>query len=136
MSHVPREPERAFGFARSGSGDDDRRAELRRLRLCRVARGIASAAFGVPEAEIQKPNRSVAASCEARHIAMYLARVIFEVPYAVIGQEFGRDRTSVSHAIRRIEDRRDDRSFEEKLSGLERLAENCLSLTAGEEDET
>lgn len=133
MSHVPREPERAFAFAASRGGNE-RLLSLRRTRLCRVARGIASAAFGIPEAEIQKPNRSAAPSCEARHTAMYLARVIFEVPYAVIGQEFGRDRTSVSHAIRRIEDRRDDRCFEAKLEGLERLAETCLSLTTGDEE--
>ncbi|GGD93961.1 hypothetical protein GCM10011390_10850 [Aureimonas endophytica] len=102
---------------------------FRRARLlCRLARQIASAFFDVPLVEIERPNRAAAASCEARHAAMYLANVVFQIPLVVIAQEFGRDRTSVGHAIRRVEDRRDDPPFDHCLERLEALAASCLTL--------
>lgn len=108
-------------------------ARARSAKLCRLARDIASATFDVSVAEIQRPNRSVAPSCEARHTAMYIAHVAFQIPLMTIAKEFGRDRTSVGHAIRRIEDRRDEKMFDHRLERLERLAESCLSLLAGQE---
>lgn len=103
--------------------------DLRSARLCRVARGIAGAAFDVPDEEIRRRTRSVAPICRARHTAMYLAHITFQLPMTAVAREFGRDRTSVSHAVQRIEDRRDDPDFERKLQRLETLAGWCLSLS-------
>ena len=89
---------------------------------CGLAREIASAFFAVPVPDIASPSRAVAPVCEARHVAMYLAHVVFQVPLMAIAAAFGRDRTSVAHAVRRIEDRRDDRGFDATLSRLEALS--------------
>ena len=94
-------------------------------RFCDLAREIVSAMLDVPVAEINRPSRSVAPTCRARHVAIYLANVVFQVPLAVIASEFGRDRTSVGHAIRRIEDERDSADFDSLVSRLERLAAVC-----------
>lgn len=101
-------------------------------RRCRLARDIASAVLGVPMAEIVRPTRSPASTCHARHVAMYLAHVIFQVPLTAISLSFGRDRTSVAHGVRRIEDRRDDAAFDALLGRLETLAAACRALM-GEE---
>ena len=89
---------------------------------CRLSREIASAFFDIPLDEIERPNRAVVPVCEARHVAIYLAHVVFQVSLTAMAGEFGRDRTTVAHAVRRIEDRRDDAAFDAQLARLERLA--------------
>lgn len=39
----------------------------------------------------------------ARHMAMYLARVLLDMSYPALGRAFGRDQTSVLDGFRRIE---------------------------------
>ena len=63
------------------------------------------------------------------------AHVAFELPLSRVALAFGRDRSTAAHACHRIEDRRDDRAFDDymdaleaalrtapRLSGLQRLA--------------
>lgn len=100
---------------RNAEAGDNRRA-------CRLAREIASAFFAIPVPDIASPSRAVAPVCEARHVAMYLAHVVFQVSLTAIAGAFGRDRTSVAHAVRRIEDRRDDKPFDAMLTRLETLS--------------
>jgi hypothetical protein len=102
-------------------------------RACRLAREIASAFFAVPVPAIVGPSRAIAPVCEARHVAMYLAHVVFQVSLSSIAGAFGRDRTSVAHAVRRIEDRRDDKGFDAMLTRLEALSHAVR--TALEQDE-
>ncbi|MCW4113842.1 hypothetical protein NPA31_002540 [Aurantimonas sp. MSK8Z-1] len=109
----------------------DRYAE----RCCRLAREIVSLAENVAMEEIVRPSRSPVPICRARHIAMYLAHVAFQAPLMVIAQDFGRDRTTVAHAVRRIEDQRDEPDFDARLCRLERLAAACGALAKGGEIE-
>jgi chromosomal replication initiation ATPase DnaA len=62
----------------------------------------------------------------ARQLAMYLSHVMLGCSLAEIGQVFGRDRTTVSHACAVIEDLRDDRTFDEEVSALEEMIESAL----------
>lgn len=57
-----------------------------------------------------------------RQIAMYVCHVTLQLSLSEIGQAFGRDRTTVAYSCRVIEDRRDDRSFDEFIASVERLA--------------
>ncbi|BDA83668.1 hypothetical protein Sa4125_12100 [Aureimonas sp. SA4125] len=91
--------------------------------------------LAIPLEEIARANRGEAEICTARHVAMYLAHVIFQVPLAAIGADFGRDRTSVAHAIRRVEDQRDRPDFDAQLTRLETLAAECRALLGGWRDE-
>ena len=95
---------------------------------CVLSRQIASAVLAIPLEEIARANRGEAEICTARHVAMYLAHVIFQVPLTAIGADFGRDRTSVAHAIRRVEDQRDRPEFDAQLTRLEVLAGECRAL--------
>jgi chromosomal replication initiation ATPase DnaA len=52
---------------------------------------------------------------------MYLAHVGFALSFEAIGRAFGRDRTTVSHACRVVEDSRDDARLDRRLSALETM---------------
>lgn len=104
---------------------------------CRVAVDIVSAFLGVPAGEILSERRAQAPVARARHVAMYLAHVAFQLSLNAVALGFGRDRTSVSYAVGRIEDERDDRSFDALLNRMEALAQSCRRLSvpgAGDED--
>ena len=95
-------------------------------RLCRLAREITGAVFAVPVAAIEQPTRATIETSDARHIAMYIAHVVFQVSLATMAGEFGRDRSSVAYAVRRIEDGRDDPAFDATIDRIERLAHAVL----------
>ena len=120
----------------SAAQDATRTKALQRdSEACRLSRQIASAVLAIPLEEIAQANRGEAEICTARHVAMYLAHVIFQVPLTAIGADFGRDRTSVAHAIRRVEDQRDRHDFDAQLTRLEALAGECRALLDGDRGE-
>ena len=55
----------------------------------------------------------------ARQAAMYLAHIGWGWPLAQVGQAFGRDRATVSHACRQIEYRRLDPALDRLLEASE-----------------
>ena len=112
-------PPRGDGLATS-PGDVGPRHES-----CELAVAIVSAVLDVPVAAITAPNRASAASAHARHVAMYLAHVTLQLRPGQVAAGFGRDRTSVAYAVRRIEDRRDEPAFDALMDRLERLATAC-----------
>jgi chromosomal replication initiation ATPase DnaA len=61
----------------------------------------------------------------ARQVAMYLAHVGFALSFEAIGRAFGRDRTTVAHACRVVEDNRDDIWLDLRLATLERACRNA-----------
>lgn len=98
---------------------------------CRLCRDITSTMLDVPAEDLVRATRSYAGICQARHVAMYLAHIVFQLPLSSIAVDFGRDRTSVAHAVRRIEDQRDDQDFDALLTRLERLAGACRAILPG-----
>lgn len=68
-------------------------------------------------------SRCRAATAHARQLAMYLSHVVLGCSLREIGDAFGRDRTTVSHACALIEDMRDDPAFDEEVSTFERRLE-------------
>ncbi|MBO0905962.1 helix-turn-helix domain-containing protein [Jiella sonneratiae] len=99
---------------------------------CRLAQEIAAFGFDVPVAEIRRASRAESRACDARHVAMYLANTTFGISSTRIGAAFGRERTSISYAIRRVEDLRDDEAFDRRLQRLEDLAvAACRAIETG-----
>ena len=78
-----------------------------------------SSAFLVPASELQAPTRCRANVAKARQVAMYLAHVGLGLSYTDAGRLFGRDRTTVAHACRLVEERREDPRFDASLDYLE-----------------
>ena len=79
-----------------------------------VARG-----FEIPCGAIRAARRDRAPVVRARHVAMYLERILLELDYGTIGRRFGRHRTAIAYACRRIEEGRDDPALDDRLERLE-----------------
>ena len=84
-----------------------------------VAIALVARETGIACAAILDEGRCETAIADARHLAIYLAHVILGHGMARLAAVFGRDRASLRHALRRVEDRRDDPRFDRWLSGLE-----------------
>ncbi len=82
--------------------------------------------FRVRPAALTAPGRTAAREALARHVAMYLANVLFGWSYSRIALVFERHRTSVLYACARVEDRRDDRRFDARLIRLEIVIQSAL----------
>ncbi|MEM8878378.1 MAG: helix-turn-helix domain-containing protein [Pseudomonadota bacterium] len=61
----------------------------------------------VPAFLFFSPSRGTGPIAFARHVAMYIAHVELALPMQRVGEGFGRDRTTVAHACRRIEESRE-----------------------------
>lgn len=59
--------------------------------------------------------------CLARQIAIYLMHTTMSRSYREVARFFRRDRTTVYHACRQIEDRRDDPAFDRRIEAMEEL---------------
>lgn len=90
------------------------------LSRCHRAAGAVSMMLQVPLREILGRSRTGRAS-RARQLAMYVANVVYGVGMSACARAFGRDRSTVSYACRRVEDERDDPQFDQRLEALERL---------------
>lgn len=80
---------------------------------------LTAKACGVEYAEVAAVKRS-AAVVFARQLAMYLCHVVGDMSLSVVAAEFGRDRSTVSHACHAIEDRRECPIFDRQIEHLER----------------
>ncbi|HSO46646.1 MAG TPA: helix-turn-helix domain-containing protein, partial [Rhizobiaceae bacterium] len=65
------------------------------------------------------PNRGSGDTARARQMAMYLLHTSISASYGEVARAFRRDRTTVSHACRLIEDMRDDPRHDALLASLE-----------------
>jgi hypothetical protein len=75
---------------------------------------------GVPVSGLLGQSRGRSRVAGARQLAMYLTSVLLDRTQTDVGRLYGRDRTTVTHACRVIEDRRDDPAFEAEVAALER----------------
>ncbi|HZP10440.1 helix-turn-helix domain-containing protein [Methyloceanibacter sp.] len=82
-----------------------------------------AAVFAVKIGDLRSPTRSSPRAAFARQVAMYLAHVVCGQSLTAVGTLFQRDRTTVAHACRLIEDARDD-------PGLDRLIEHLECAVA------
>ena len=99
-------------LARSGGDERDR-------HLKTAIEGAVAQVFGIQHAELFRATRGKAPVALARQVAMYLAHVACGLSFTDVGLLFSRDRTTVAHACRVVEDRRDDPVFDRALELLE-----------------
>ena len=92
-------------------------------RMASLRQAIDSAVAAVFEVDLRHlegTTRGSTRTAFARQVAMYFAHVVCGLSLTQVGRLFGRDRTTASHACRRVEDRRDDPEFDRRLEHLER----------------
>ncbi|GGF52829.1 hypothetical protein GCM10007301_10400 [Azorhizobium oxalatiphilum] len=84
--------------------------------LCRLATALAArrrAAAG--------PAPEGAPIVSARQLAMYLAHVVLGLSQVQVAHRFGRDRRTVAHALKRVEQRRDEAGYDAEVIAAEQL---------------
>ena len=87
-----------------------------------LAMSLTAYALNVPLQKVLAGRRDQRAAL-ARQAAMYVSHVAFGISMARVASAFGRDRSTVGHACRLMEDRRDDARFDRWMDALERSAE-------------
>ena len=88
-------------------------------------------AFDVSAEEIALASRGPAPVALARQVAMYLHHVELRQSLTEVAARFGRDRTTVAHACRTVEDRRDDPAFDGFIGALEAAIRSARALLPG-----
>lgn len=78
--------------------------------------------------DLDSRTRKQADIAFARQIAMYIAHVRLGLNLGEVGKVFQRDRTTVGHACRLIEDRKDDEQVDFLINCLERAVEEWLQI--------
>lgn len=101
------------------------------MDVCECLIDIASALFSLPSKELRRSGRTAMPVSRVRQIAMYVAHVVLRLTMGDVGRGFGRDRTTVMHACRIIEDLRDDPEFDRVVSMFELVASAAFRTRLG-----
>ncbi|MEA2882196.1 MAG: hypothetical protein QOH32_1452 [Bradyrhizobium sp.] len=88
-------------------------------RTCHWVAFCVARDFGLDLPDLFGPTRGAPRVAFARQVAMYLAHVGFQLSLGAISRVFDRDRTTVAHACRVVEDGRDDIWLDCRLEALE-----------------
>lgn len=89
--------------------------------------GAASLLTGLAEAEICIAGRGAAEAAFARQLVMYPLHICGELSLSEVGRLVGRDRTTVTYAVTRVEDARDDPVLDERLDSVDALLRPLLT---------
>jgi chromosomal replication initiation ATPase DnaA len=87
--------------------------------LRRLLEEAVAPAFAVARPRLWTETRGSPAEALARQVAMYLAHTACGLTLTEVARLFGRDRKTVLHACKRIEDRREEPVFDRTLDLLE-----------------
>jgi chromosomal replication initiation ATPase DnaA len=97
------------------------------ITAARLAAHVTGFGLGVEPGVILDSVRGSAEVSFARHVAMYLCHVGFELSLARVAAAFGRDRSTVAHSCHLVEDRRDDPRFDALIASLESMLQAAPS---------
>jgi hypothetical protein len=88
---------------------------------CNAVRMVAGEMLALtgPKPAFERDRRFAVA--HVQQIAMYVCHVALQLTMTDVARGFGRDRTTVGHACARVEDRRDDRAFDDLVGAVERV---------------
>lgn len=89
---------------------------------------IVSKETKVSKHNLLSASRGKANICVARQVVMYLMHTSMSCSYYEVASFLSRDRTTVSHGCRLIEDMRDDAGFDDKLSSMENFALIAMNM--------
>lgn len=97
----------------------------RDLSAAVLAAGIVAYAMDVASEDLLAARRGDYRICLARQVAMYLAHVAFGMSLSRVALAFGRDRSTVSHAVQLMEGRRDNPDVDAWFESLEAMLTNA-----------
>lgn len=86
-----------------------------------LVQATVSHVMGVTLSDLCATTRRHPQAAFARQIAMYLCHIVFEMGISEAARAFGRDPSTVTHALRRIEELREDSEFDMSLTKIEAM---------------
>ena len=92
----------------------------------RYIEAVVASAFAIRTVAIRNPGRGRARVAFARQVAMYLAHTRLRLDFTAAGAAFGRDRTTAAHAIRTVEEKRENPAIDSIVDYLERAIDIWL----------
>ncbi|WP_244474642.1 MULTISPECIES: helix-turn-helix domain-containing protein [unclassified Rhizobium] len=107
----------------------DRPLTPERRLLCMIVRQLTQELLQAIGLDSDSGGRRRSAG-HVRQVAMYVCHVAYSMPMGEVAQAFGRDRSTVGHACRMVEDRRDDAAYDGFVTIVERMA-SAVYLLAG-----
>jgi hypothetical protein len=107
----------------------DRPLTPERRLLCLIVRQLTQELLQAVGVDSDSGGRRRSAG-HVRQVAMYVCHVAYSMPMGEVAAAFGRDRTTVGHACRMVEDRRDDAAYDGFVTIVERMA-SAVYLLAG-----
>lgn len=106
----------------------DRPLTPERRLLCMIVRQLTQELLMAVGLDAEGGGRRRALG-HVRQVAMYVCHVAYSMPMEEVAQAFGRDRSTVGHACRMVEDRRDDAAYDRFVTIVERMASAVYLLT-------
>ncbi len=97
--------------------------------FARLTVTAAALEFGQPDLslDIEKRGKGAKDSIFVRQVAMYLLQTVFDLSLARTAEVFGRHYSTISHALRVVEESRDDAVFNRKLMKTEDFLSESLT---------
>lgn len=135
VSRATRSRRRGVVARRGGRRGGSRFDVDRRIARCRCLEVLVARAFGLSVDDLRGTTRGHAPVAFARQVAMYVAHVWFALSLSEVGRRFDRDRTTVSHACRVVEERRDDPRVDRVITAIEAAADLWNAFADGVEIE-
>src|SRR5262245_48836098 len=86
-----------------------------------LAQAIVAHVYGVALDDMRCETRGAPRAALARQVAMYLTHIVWGMSGGQIAQAFARHKATAHHALRHIEDLRDDAEFDRTLRFLETM---------------
>lgn len=95
--------------------------------VCSAVRMVAGEMLSLtgPRSVAERDRRFAVA--HVQQIAMYVCHVALQLSMADVATGFGRDRTTVGYACAKVEDRRDDRAFDDLVGAVERVVDTVFA---------
>lgn len=109
---------------------DDITAHLEDPMVCAVLEQLVIRAFELPHTTLRAGQRGRAPTAFARQVAIYLAHVHLGRTITAAARQFGRDRTTASHAVRVVEDRREDPDVDRRILAVEKALDAARQAMA------
>jgi len=98
-----------------------RRRSLGLRSVCSAVRMVSGEMLALTGPRVGAERDRRFAVTHVQQIAMYVCHVALQLTMTDIASGFGRDRTTVGYACAKVEDRRDDRGFDELVTAIERV---------------
>jgi chromosomal replication initiation ATPase DnaA len=89
---------------------------------------LVASVYDVPVAELAQSTRQGPKVAAARQVAIYLAHTVLKLSFTDLAALFGRSRSTALHAVRRVEERREDPRVDQTLTWLESLLRSSMEI--------